>query len=121
MGNFEQAINWLRKGKVIVDNTKNCFEDRFFLFSDGEKIYYILDKTINEDKKKLAVKSNNIPNLIGGDWVSKSWEIYEEKKIKAPGVFIERAALCTIEGIRALCGTDEEYSEYVRKVNGVKR
>ena len=39
-----------------------------------------------------------------------------KKKVKAPGVFIERAALCTIEGIRALCGTDEEYSEYVLKI-----
>ncbi|KKN20200.1 hypothetical protein LCGC14_0938260 [marine sediment metagenome] len=35
---------------------------------------------------------------------------------KKPEVFIERVALCTIEGIRAICGTDEEYSEYVRNL-----
>ncbi len=40
----------------------------------------------------------------------------EEKKPKrCPDVFIERAAQCTREGIQAICGTDEEYSEYVKK------
>jgi len=36
-------------------------------------------------------------------------------KKRCSDVFIERAAQCTREGIRAICGTDEEYSEYVKK------
>ena len=42
--------------------------------------------------------------------------IHHVCKEKKPEVFIERAALCTVEGIRAICGTDEEYSEYVRNL-----
>ncbi len=41
---------------------------------------------------------------------------------KKPEVYIERAALCSIEGIRAICGTDEEYSKYVSNLKeGVKK
>ena len=32
------------------------------------------------------------------------------------GVFIERAAKLDVKGIRAICGTDEEYSEYVKSL-----
>ena len=39
---------------------------------------------------------------------------------RCPNVFIERAALCTVEGIRAICGTDKEYSEYVEKIKKEK-
>ena len=38
------------------------------------------------------------------------------KEKRCPDVFIERAAQCTREGIRAICGTDEEYSEYVKNM-----
>ncbi len=37
-------------------------------------------------------------------------------KKKTSDVFIERAALCTVEGIKAICGTDEEYKKYVNKL-----
>lgn len=39
-----------------------------------------------------------------------------QKSQRCPDVFIERAAQCTREGIQALCGTDEEYSKYVKKL-----
>lgn len=53
----------------------------------------------------------------------KCWECWLEDleyqgsspKNRIPSVFIERAALCSVEGIRAICGTDKEYSEYVKK------
>ena len=38
--------------------------------------------------------------------------IMEKKESK---VFIERAAPLTKEGIRAVCGTDGEYSEFVQE------
>lgn len=39
----------------------------------------------------------------------------KDKKPRCPDVFIERAVQCTREGLQALCGTDEEYSEYIKK------
>ncbi len=36
-------------------------------------------------------------------------------KKEKTGVFIERAAKLDVKGIRAICGTDEEYSEYVKR------
>ena len=38
-------------------------------------------------------------------------DMEEEKQ----GVFIERAAPLTPEGIRAVCGTDEEYNKFVKR------
>jgi hypothetical protein len=32
-------------------------------------------------------------------------------------VFVERAAPLTQEGIKAVCGTDEKYTEYVKTLN----
>ncbi len=34
-------------------------------------------------------------------------------KPKKPKVFIERAAPLTVEGIKAICGTEEEYVKFV--------
>ena len=38
-----------------------------------------------------------------------------------PKVFIERAAKLDIEGIRAVCGTEKEYSDYVKKYMETKQ
>ena len=40
----------------------------------------------------------------------------KKQKKEESKVFIERAALLTKEGIRAVCGTEEEYSKYVKEL-----
>lgn len=61
-------------------------------------------------------------NLYVHEWMSdkKRWFKKVQKFPRHPDVFIERAALCTIDGIRAICGTDKEYSEYVEKIKKEK-
>jgi len=53
--------------------------------------------------KKVKVRNGVVDYIINGD--------KEESK-----VFIERAAPLTIERIRAVCGTEEEYSKYVKEL-----
>ena len=51
--------------------------------------------------------------------IDKLAEEYKKKnkliQRRCPDVFIERAAECTREGLQAICGTDKEYSAYVKK------
>ncbi len=47
--------------------------------------------------------------------------VCSKEENKKPEVYIERAALCTVEGIRAICGTDEEYSAYVKGLEKSRR
>ncbi len=65
-----------------------------------------LECPIQDDKECWCKPLEDLKQKIKGD----------KPLQKSHSVFIERAALCTIEGIRALCGTDKEYSEYVEKV-----
>ena len=46
--------------------------------------------------------------------------VKDKMEQEKPEVFIERAAPLTTEGIRAICGTDEEYKEFVEKHLGTK-
>lgn len=77
---------------------------------------WILEKIINSTPF-YALEISKVKYLFGR---IKEIKKDSEQKIKCPGVVIERAALCSVEGIRAVCGTDEEYSEYVKKFSASK-
>ena len=93
MSNFQQAIQWLKEGKKV---RRPSWEDDSYWKLGSAGIILWADET----PAKIHLNQIN----------ANDWGIYEEEKPlqKFPDVFIERAALCTIEGIRALCGTDEE-------------
>lgn len=103
MANFNQAIKWLKEGKKVRRSGLGFAFDTDYITLGVKDFQHCRSSEEGIDWSLI-------------DFEAEDWEIFEEKKIKAPGVFIERAALCTIEGIRALCGTDEEYSEYVKKL-----
>ena len=98
MTNFRKAIFWLRNGKKV---RRPCWEeDSYWKLGKDETICW-----------KTGINAHVHLNQIDAI----DWEIFKEEK-RCPNVFIERAAFCTIEGIRAICGTDEEYFEYVEKI-----
>lgn len=83
----------------------------------------ILRKEIEDIKKKPVMDRTQKEHLklikvFGGvrNYLLSMGQFKEDSKlVRCPDVFIERAAQCTQEGIRAICGTDEEYSAYVEK------
>ena len=98
MVKFNQAIKWLNEGMKV----RRPSWDKDSYWGLG------VDEVICWTKGSFAhVHLNQIK--------AEDWEIFKEEK-RCPDVFIERAAFCTIEGIRAICGTDEEYSKYVEKI-----
>ena len=76
------------------------------------------EKLINE--LKMMRKKYPEPVFIDAIKYLVAEETIKQIEKRTPGVFIERAALCTVEEIRAICGTDEEYSEYIKSLTPKK-
>lgn len=73
---LKQAINKVREGKIVFDGSKGM---KYFLFMmNHDAVYYIHDKTINEDKKEIAVLRNAKPNFLAENWWKTNWRIYKE-------------------------------------------
>ncbi len=73
---LKQAIKKIREGKIVFDGSKGM---KYFLFMvDHNELYYVHDKIINEDKKRIAVLSNAKPNLLAENWWKTNWRIYKE-------------------------------------------
>jgi len=73
---LKEAIKHVRKGKIVIDGSKGT---KYFLFSNHDKIYIVHDKTINEDKKRIAILENATPNFLAEAWWDNKWEIYRIK------------------------------------------
>lgn len=68
------------------------------------------------EDSKLEPKKYAAGGMIGKmDYLEYKHEDVQDTKSEPKGVYIERAAKLDKEGIRAVCGTDEEYNEYVKK------
>lgn len=77
MMELKEAIRKVREGKIVFDGSK-IKEMKYFLFMwNHDELYYIHDKTINEDKKRVAVLENAKPNLLAVSWWENKWKVWE--------------------------------------------
>ncbi len=81
---LKQALAKVRKGEIVFDGSKEG--SKYFLFMHNHnEVYYIHSKTINEDKKRIAVLENAKPNFLAENWWKDKWEIYNEKDTEVTG------------------------------------
>jgi len=77
---LKEALNQVRKSKIVFDGSKGT---KYFLFMHNHnEVYYVHDKTINEDKKKIAILNDAKPNFLAENWWKTKWKIWNGEKIK---------------------------------------
>lgn len=73
---LKEAIKKVREGKIVFDGSNDT---KYFLFmGNHDKVYYVHNKTINEDKKRIAILEEATPNFLAENWWKTDWKIWED-------------------------------------------
>ena len=71
---LKEAIRKVREEKIVFDGSEGV---KYFLFmGNHDKVYYVHGETINEDKKRIAILEDAIPNFLAKNWWKTDWKIW---------------------------------------------
>lgn len=95
--------------KEILESNKEARELYKEMMEIINQLYGINKCLTNEES---IIKYRRLREIVGMD----EEELNKENK---KGVYIERAAKLDSKGIKAVCGTEEEYGDYTKELNEV--